>query len=106
VPGPALGAAVRAGFTTIGIDATIAGALDEVRQGPRPRSLAVGVVDARTTRLERQDEVDTRLREALALCDTADLYLNPNMGLEFLPRAQAGAKLRLLSEAKRRFEGA
>jgi 5-methyltetrahydropteroyltriglutamate--homocysteine methyltransferase len=104
-PGDALGQAIEAGFTTIGVDATIDGVLESVARGARPGKLAAGVVDARTTRLEPPALVEARIRAAMRIAGPDDLYLNPNMGLEFLPREQAKAKLRRLAEVARRIEG-
>jgi len=94
--GPADGAlatAVESGFTTVGIDATLPGALEALRRGPTPRKLAAGVIDSRTTRLEPVDVIAARVREVASVVAPEDLYVNPNMGLEFLPREQAQAKL-------------
>jgi 5-methyltetrahydropteroyltriglutamate--homocysteine methyltransferase len=104
-PGDAVAAAMRAGFTTVGVDATIDGVLAAVKSGSLPQKLAVGVVDSRTTRLEPAAEIEARLREALSIVSADNLYVNPNMGLEFLPREQAQAKLAHLVSAVNRVRG-
>ncbi|HWC30925.1 MAG TPA: methylcobamide--CoM methyltransferase [Dehalococcoidia bacterium] len=104
-PGPAYAAAVRAGFTTVGVDATIEGALDAIKGEPKPQKLAAGVMDSRTTRLESVDQLASLVREAAALTGSDNLYVNPNMGLEFLPREQAQAKLVRLVEGVNRARG-
>lgn len=101
-PGGAVGAAVEAGFTTVGVDATIAGVLEALASGPRPAKLGAGVIDARTTRMESSEEIGGRIERALTLMDGDNLYVNPNQGLEFLPREQAQAKLVNLAEAVKR----
>ena len=103
-PGAAVGQAVEAGFTTIGVDATLPGVLEALAAGPRPGKLAAGVVDARTTRLEPPELIEARIRSALDVAGPAGLYLNPNKGLEYLPREQARLKLMRLSEVARRLE--
>lgn len=97
-PGPAFAAAVDSGFTTVGVDLTLPGALNAVRDAPRPRKLAAGVVDSRTTRLETHAQIVATTRAAASLVSPDNLYVNPNMGLEFLPREQAFNKLVRLVE--------
>ena len=48
----ALPTAIDCGFVTVGIDATIPGAVQALRQGPLPAKLGLGAVDARVTRME------------------------------------------------------
>jgi 5-methyltetrahydropteroyltriglutamate--homocysteine methyltransferase len=93
-PNGAVAAAVAAGFQTVGVDLTLPEAQDKLKKGvPLPEKLAVGVVDSRNTRLEDLDVVVSRIRAAAALVPAERLYVNPNMGLEFLPREEAEAKL-------------
>lgn len=103
-PGDAVGQAIEAGFTTVGVDATIDGVLESVAHGPKPGKLAAGVVNARTTRLEPAELVESRIRSALRIAGPDDLYVNPNMSLEYLPREQALAKLVRLVEVTRRLD--
>jgi 5-methyltetrahydropteroyltriglutamate--homocysteine methyltransferase len=104
-PGPAYEAAVESGFATIGVDGTIPGVLDSLKSKPKPHKLAVGAMDSRTTRLEPVDQIAAIVREAQALAGSNNLYVNPNMGLEFLPREQAFAKLQRLVEGVNRVRG-
>jgi 5-methyltetrahydropteroyltriglutamate--homocysteine methyltransferase len=97
-PGPALAPAVESGFTTIGLDFTDARGAQELGANPKPQKVAAGVVDSRNTRLESVDQIVARVREAAALVSPDKLYVNPNMGLEFLPREQAYDKLVRLRE--------
>ena len=105
-PGAAYASAVAAGFTTVGVDVTIPGVLESLRGKPKPQKLAVGAIDARTTRLESAEQIAAVVHEAQALAGAEDLYINPNMGLEFLPREQAYAKLLRLVEGANRVRGA
>jgi 5-methyltetrahydropteroyltriglutamate--homocysteine methyltransferase len=104
-PGAAFASAVQAGFTTVGVDTTIDGVIAEVAGGPPPTKLAAGIMDSRTTRLEDVDLLAGRVEEALRIVSSDNLYLNPNMGLEFLPREQAQAKLVRLVEGVNRARG-
>ncbi len=97
-PGSALPAAIESGFTTVGVDATIPEVLAAVKKGPLPEKLAVGAIDSRTTRLESVEQIAGRVREAAKIVPPERLYVNPNMGLEFLPREEAQAKLVRLVE--------
>jgi 5-methyltetrahydropteroyltriglutamate--homocysteine methyltransferase len=104
-PRGAVAAAVESGFTTVGVDLTESGALAELQNGPRPQKLAIGVMDSRTTRLEDAGVLARRVQDGLTIVAAEDLYVNPNMGLEFLPREQAQAKLVRLVEGVNRVRG-
>ena len=65
------------------------------RLGALPQQVALGVLDARNTRLESADEV-TRLVERAAKGRADRTWLAPNCGLEFLPHGRALQKLELL----------
>jgi len=93
VPGAALAPAVEAGFTTVGVDLVDARGLPSLRAGPTPQKLAAGVIDSRNTRLETVEQIAVRIRDAATVVAPDKLYVNPNMGLEFLPREQAYDKL-------------
>lgn len=102
LPGAALAPAVESGFTTAGIDFTQPGAVEQLRTNPKPQKLAAGVIDSRTTRLETVEQIAGRIRDAAAIASPDKLYVNPNMGLEFLPREQAFDKLVRLVEGTRK----
>ena len=72
-PGEAYTAAVAAGFATVGVDATIPGVLAGLSGKPKPQKLAIGAVDARTTRLESPEQIAAIVREAQALAGTENL---------------------------------
>jgi 5-methyltetrahydropteroyltriglutamate--homocysteine methyltransferase len=98
LPGAALAPAVESGFTTVGVDLVDQRALAQITTGPTPQKLAAGVVDSRNTRLETVEQIAARIRDAATVVAPDKLYLNPNMGLEFLPREQAYDKLVRLVE--------
>ena len=67
-----------------------------------PQAVALGVLDARNTRLESPDAVASLVERALRQRQggRADrTWLTPNCGLEFLPHEAAVKKLKLLREA-------
>ncbi len=73
-----------------------------LNQFPADRSLALGIVDARNTRLETVEELVESVRRVVPFVSLDRIYLNPSCGLEFLPRDVAYNKLALLVEAARR----
>lgn len=83
-----------------------AAALD-ARGFPEEAALSLGVLDARNTRRESPAEAAReveRLRSRLPA--NAPLLLTTSCGLEFLPRAAARAKLRILAEVRDLVAGA
>jgi 5-methyltetrahydropteroyltriglutamate--homocysteine methyltransferase len=104
-PGRSVASAVAAGFTTVGVDATFPGLLDNIPAGKHPDKIALGVMDSRTTRLEPVDQIAELIQKALAMVSSDNLYVNPNQGLEYLPREQAKAKLVRLVEGVNRARG-
>lgn len=63
--------------------------------------LALGLVDARNTKLESAPEIISRIKEAAAAVPLERLWLSTSCGLEFLPHESALKKLRILTEAAR-----
>lgn len=61
--------------------------------------LALGLIDARNTRLEDPKVVAAKVRELRERIDLGQAYLCPSNGLEFLPRSRARDKLRILVES-------
>lgn len=73
-----------------------------------PQQIALGVLDARNTKLESVDAVATLAERALRQCQGGRgdrAWLTPNCGLEFLPHARALQKLDLLVSVARRVMG-
>jgi 5-methyltetrahydropteroyltriglutamate--homocysteine methyltransferase len=104
-PAALIDEATNAGFGTIGLDLTIDGSMEQLAVASPLARIAAGVVDSRNTRMEPVDVVARRLRGVLELRPSERIDVNPNMGLEFLPREKAQAKLRLLREAIDLVEG-
>ena len=63
------------------------------------KPLVLGLVDARNTKLEDPKAVAAKALEAAEVVDLKASYLSPSNGLEFLPRAKAREKLRVLVQA-------
>ncbi len=62
--------------------------------------VALGLVDARNTRLESADELKGQIQNLAKVIPLERLWLSPNCGLEFLPHESALKKLKLLQEVK------
>ncbi len=67
--------------------------------------LALGIVDARNTKLEDAAALAVRVQGLGEAVDLDRSYLSPSNGLEFLPRDQARQKLAVLVDAARRVGG-
>ena len=67
------------------------------------KSLGLGVIDGRNTRMETVEQVHRILERILPRVRGEVVYLNPSCGLEYLPREKAVAKLRLLKEIRDAF---
>jgi 5-methyltetrahydropteroyltriglutamate--homocysteine methyltransferase len=90
----------------LGLDFTYNPALvDRVASNGTARTLALGLVDGRNTRLE---DSATTARQLEKLAHGADLnraYLSPSCGLEYLPRDRARQKLKHLAVIRKTFLG-
>jgi 5-methyltetrahydropteroyltriglutamate--homocysteine methyltransferase len=75
--------------------------LDILRRHPFPadRAMGFGVVDAMDVRVESVAEIEQRIRLALDYFWPEQLWLNPDCGLQTLPRGSAIGKLRNLVTA-------
>lgn len=71
--------------------------IERLETSPPPKTLALGILNGRNTRLENEDETVALVRRLHAATGGKELFLNPNTGLEFLPRDTAFKKLELLS---------
>jgi len=65
------------------------------------KTVVLGIVDARNTRLETASELGKIADEALKLVPGESLWLTPTTGLEYLPHDVATKKLAALAEAAR-----
>jgi 5-methyltetrahydropteroyltriglutamate--homocysteine methyltransferase len=73
---------------------------------PKDKVLGFGIVDARNIKPEPVDELAKHIEWAANLVGEDRLHVNPNCGLEFLPRIDAKRKLETLSAAVRKVRGA
>ena len=90
----------------LGIDFTYKPNLvDVVATAGSPIPLALGLVDARNTKLEKPGEVARQVEKLLPRIAGGTAYLGPSAGLEYLPRDRACAKLELLSKIRAEVKG-
>lgn len=69
---------------------------------PPQKELGLGIIDARNTKMETVEEMVDAVRRVLPHVPLGRLYLNPNCGLDFLPRRNAYNKLTRMVEGARR----
>lgn len=101
----ALAPLLRAKVDIVGVDVVSdPKALSALKRARIHTALAVGCIDARNTKLESVKDLHAIFRAAQKLVPSDRLYVNPNCGLEFLPHAQALAKLHRLADAVRTFK--
>lgn len=70
---------------------------------PKDKILGFGIVDARNIKPEPVDELVRQIEWAANLVGADSLHVNPNCGLEFLPRSDAKRKLETLATAVKKF---
>ncbi|MEZ5226523.1 MAG: hypothetical protein R2710_07585 [Acidimicrobiales bacterium] len=63
-----------------------------------PRGVVLGVIDLGRETVETPDEVATRIRRALEVIAPEKLWVSPDCGMKYLPRARAKAKLQAMAE--------
>jgi 5-methyltetrahydropteroyltriglutamate--homocysteine methyltransferase len=104
-PDGALEQLMRSPAQVIGVDVVSDPAtLTALKRVKITKELALGCLDARNTKLESVQELH-RLFDAIRKLVPLDrMYVNPNCGLEFLPHAQALAKVRRLVQAVRTYK--
>ena len=88
----------------LGLDLVTAPALAD-HVSALPQQVALGVLDARNTRLESPEEVARLVTRAMGRHGPDRLWLMPNSGLEFLPHRRAVEKLERLVAAARTLAG-
>jgi len=92
-------------YDIIGLDFTYAPECMELIEKKQPEmSLAAGIIDARNTKMEG-DEVEQKIRKIANIVGVNNLYVNPNCGLEFLPRSIARKKLEKMVAMTRNASG-
>jgi 5-methyltetrahydropteroyltriglutamate--homocysteine methyltransferase len=90
----------------LGLDFTYNPTLvDVVAAAGSPVPLALGLVDARNTKLEQPAAVARQIEKLLPKIAGGCAYLGPSAGLEYLPRDRAYAKLGLLSRIRAEVKG-
>jgi len=72
---------------------------------PKDKILGFGIVDARNIKPEPVDELARQIDWAAGIVGAERLHVNPNCGLEFLPRADAKRKLETLASAVKKVRG-
>ncbi|MBU4502668.1 MAG: methylcobamide--CoM methyltransferase [Nanoarchaeota archaeon] len=69
------------------------------------KELGFGIVDARNTKIEKIDEIVNNIKRISNIVPERKLYVNPNCGLEFLPRENAYNKLVNMVKAVNKVRG-
>ena len=101
----ALEALQRCRVDVIGVDVVSdPKAIGAVKRLKWTKELALGCVDARNTKLESVTELHALFHVIRRTIPRDRLTVNPNCGLEFLPYAQARAKLHRLVEAVQSYQ--
>jgi 5-methyltetrahydropteroyltriglutamate--homocysteine methyltransferase len=100
----ALGPLMKARVDVIGLDVVSdPKTLSALKRTKVTKELAIGCLDARNTKMEPIKALHAIFSAVKRLVPADRLYVNPNCGLEFLPHAQARAKLRRLVQAVRAY---
>jgi 5-methyltetrahydropteroyltriglutamate--homocysteine methyltransferase len=90
----------------LGLDFTYnPGLVDRVASNGTARTLVLGLVDGRNTRLEDPVALARQLEKLARGADLNRAYLSPSCGLEYLPRDRARQKLRHLTAIRNTFLG-
>lgn len=72
--------------------------VDRLKERIWPKEVALGILDARNTKVESLTELKHQMAEVIKAIPPDRLWIVPNCGLEFLPHEAAMKKLRLLKE--------
>lgn len=103
---PLYDALQRLPVDVLGLDFTYSPKLaTRIAEGGTDRSLGLGLIDGRNTKLETRDTVFPILDRVWPRLQ-GTVYLNPSCGLEFLPRDRARAKLETMVRLAREYAGA
>jgi len=93
----------RLPFNVIGLDFAWGPKNFDLLKGfPADKELAMGLLDARNTRLEPVAEIVAAVKQVSAYVPLDRLQLSPSCGLDFLPRQNAREKLARLVEGARK----
>lgn len=77
-----------------------------IKRAPFTKKMMAGIVDARNTRMETEQELTVAISQIGSITSLEDLWISPSHSLEFLPRANAQKKLRLLAQVAKQLKGA
>jgi 5-methyltetrahydropteroyltriglutamate--homocysteine methyltransferase len=103
---PLLGRLVELPAEVLGLDFTYSpGLVEAIASQGSPKTLGLGLLDARNTKMEEEEEVLAVVEGLLPAVATGEVYLNPSTGLEYLPRERARAKCDLIGRICRRLNG-
>jgi len=88
-------------FAQVGLDlrSRTTGALDRI--SALPRTVVLGIVDARNTKLEDGDDLAREIEAAARRVSPERIWISPSTSLEYLPHAVVQAKLNVLVSAAR-----
>ncbi|KXB00858.1 hypothetical protein AKJ41_03575 [candidate division MSBL1 archaeon SCGC-AAA259O05] len=87
----------------LGLDFTYSPRLpDLIEEKGSEKGLGLGLIDARNTKMEDQEEIISVIKKILPGVNADRAYLNPSCGLEFLPREIAREKLENMVEIAER----
>ncbi len=91
---------------SLNLDLTLDGKkiFEKLIQGNPAKDIGLGCVNARNTRMEAIDPLLNLINNWLDKATSDRCYLTPSCGLEFLPREQAFAKLKLLAKLKQELQ--
>ena len=73
-----------------------------IKELPSEKKVQAGIVDARNTRLEAEEDLERLIIELGEIAGAECLSVSPSAGLEFLPREKARAKLERLGKAAKK----
>ena len=76
---------------------------DQLKSWGWKGEIALGLIDARNTKLETVEEVARQVEKISKMIPLDRLWLSPNCGLEFLPHESALRKIQLLREVSKKF---
>ncbi|MCK4491483.1 MAG: hypothetical protein KAU03_02590 [Candidatus Altiarchaeales archaeon] len=73
--------------------------IELLREYKTKKDIQAGIVDGRTTKIEKPGDVKDRVNAVVEVIDGETLYVSPNTGLEFLPYQKASEKLRMMCDS-------
>ena len=67
--------------------------LELLKEYKTKKEIQAGIVDGRTTKMEKREEIKNKINNIIDCCDADTFFLSPNTGLELLPYVKASEKL-------------